>query len=273
MDLITIIGIGGGFLAILLSALWEGTELSHLVHPAAMLIIAGGTLGATAACYSLAEMLCLVKSSKEVIKKTSVEPADLIRILFELATLSRREGVLAMEHHQLSVDMPLLKRGIRLVVDGTAPELLKDLLLAELSTSEAALKRQGGIFQTAGGFAPTMGIIGTVVGLVHVLGNLAEPALLGKAIAGAFLATLYGIGVANLVLLPLAKKMHFRAAQEFEVGSLVVEGLVSIQHGDNPRLVQEKLLALVSEEDRARVVVPSAEEATKKGGGSGAKAR
>ncbi|MBI2434831.1 MAG: MotA/TolQ/ExbB proton channel family protein [Candidatus Hydrogenedentes bacterium] len=258
MDLISLVGIVGGVAAILLSAILEGSELAALVHPAAMLLIAGGTIGATIACYSMEEILSITKSTMEAVKRASVEPEVLIATLGELATLGRREGLLVLEHYPLKLDNILLKRGIRLLVDGTAPEVLKDILVTQVATQEAQAKMQASIYQTAGGFAPTMGIIGTVVGLVHVLSNLSEPEMLGHAIAGAFLATLYGIGVANLVFLPLAKKLHYRAHQEAEVGLLIVEGLVSIQSGDNPRFIQEKLMSLIHEEKRGRVLAVQA---------------
>jgi chemotaxis protein MotA len=124
------------------------------------------------------------------------------------------------------------------------------MFISEIVTQEAKAKMQASIYQTAGGFAPTMGIIGTVMGLVHVLGNLSDPDSLGHSIAGAFLATLYGIAVANLLFLPLAKKLQYRAHQEVEIGMMIVEALVSIQSGDSPRMVQEKLISLIEQEKR-----------------------
>jgi chemotaxis protein MotA len=263
MDPITIIGIGGGIGAVLLSAIMEGTELSALVHPAAALLITFGTIGATIACYAFDEVKGIIGSTAQAIKKNSVDPEVLFETFGELATLARREGLLVLENHPIKIDNHLLKRGIRLVVDGTDPELLKDILITEVATQEAKMKMQSSIYQTAGGFAPTMGIIGTVVGLVHVLSNLSEPDKLGHAIAGAFLATLYGIASANLIFLPLAKKLHYRAKQESEVGLLIVEGLVSIQSGDNPRMVQEKLMSLIHEEKKARLIAKQQAAAVK----------
>jgi chemotaxis protein MotA len=263
MDPITIIGILGGFSAILLSAVLEGTHLGALFHPAAMLLIAGGTLGATSACFSMSEMLGLIKSTMETIKKPSSHPKELFEAFSEMATVARREGVLALEQLSTRYSNDFLRRGIQLLVDGTSPELLKDILTSALATEETKLKTQASIYAAAGGFAPTMGIIGTVIGLVHVLGNLSEPEKLGHSIAGAFLATLYGIGLANLVLLPLGKKIGFRAHQEVELGFIAIEGLISIQSGDNPRTVQQKILALIPRAEHGHLRAAQSDDSEK----------
>jgi chemotaxis protein MotA len=244
MDPITIVGIVGGFAAVLISAVWEGTHLGALVNPSAAFIIFGGTVGATVSCYSFAEILSLFSTITLTFKGSSCSVGDLFQTFGELATLARRDGLLVLENHPIKINNAMLKRGIKLLVDGTEPSLLKDLLTTELATSDQRLKCQASILQTAGGFSPTMGIIGTVMGLVHVLGNLSDPGKLGPAIAVAFLATLYGIGFANLVLLPLGKKLMYVA-----MGLLIIEGLIAIQSGDNPRVVQEKLLSFVDEKE------------------------
>jgi chemotaxis protein MotA len=263
MDPITIVGIVGGFVAIMVSAIWEGAHLSSLVHPAAALLIAGGTLGATAACFSMEEMMGLMRSTPQTLKKPSSHPKELYDAFSEMATVARREGVLALENLSTKYTNEFLRRGIQLLVDGTSPELLKDILTSSLVTEETKLKTQASIYAAAGGFAPTMGIIGTVIGLIHVLGNLSEPEKLGASIAGAFLATLYGIGLANLVLLPLGKKIGFRAHQEVELGLITIEGLISIQSGDNPRTVQQKILSLIPRAEHDHIGAVQAEDSEK----------
>ena len=247
MDPISIIGIVGAITALLVSAMWEGTSPLALVNPSAFLIITGGTLGATIACYSTAEVLTLLTTIKYAFIKRGYTISNIFETFGELATLARRDGLLVLEHHPINIDSTLLKRGIRLVVDGTEPNLLKDLLSSELATMEEKSKTQAGILQSAGGFAPTMGIIGTVIGLVNVLGSLANPDDLGPLIATAFLATLYGIASANILFLPLGKKLQYVTKQDTQMGLLIIEGLISIQSGDNPRMVQEKLLSLIDE--------------------------
>ncbi|MDX9972337.1 MAG: flagellar motor protein [FCB group bacterium] len=247
MDPITIVGIGGGTLIILIAAVLEGANLIHLMSPTAAMIILGGTTGATMACYSLDEMKEIVASTRMAFRKPPFDMSQVIETFVELATLVRREGLLMLENYPVKIDSPLLKRGLQLMVDGTDPNMLKDMLATQIAVQENQAKTQASIWQTAGGFAPTMGIIGTVIGLVHVLGNLSEPAGLGEAISVAFLATLYGIGTAYLVFLPLGKKMTFVAKQNVQLAELVVEGITSIQTGENPRVIEEKLYSYLDE--------------------------
>lgn len=247
MDPISIIGIVGAFISILVCALWEGTSPFALINLPAMFIIAGGTTCATITCFSMEEVAKLFSSLRFAFFKRGYTVEDIFDTFGELATLARRDGLLVLEHHPINIDSVLLKRGVRLVVDGTDPNLLKELLSGELATMEEKAKSQASILAAAGGFAPTMGIIGTVMGLVNVLGNLDNPDELGPLIAGAFLATLYGIASANVVFLPLGKKLGFVAKEDTQAGLLIIEGLISIQSGDNPRMVQEKLLSLIDE--------------------------
>ncbi len=247
MDPISIIGIVGAIIAILVSAMWEGTSPLALVNFPAALIITGGTLGATCTCFTMEEVVSLFSTIKYAFVKRGYTIEQIFETFGELATLARRDGLLVLEHHPIDIDSVLLKRGVRLVVDGTEPNLLKELLTGELATMEEKFKSQASILAAAGGFAPTMGIIGTVMGLVNVLGSLENPDELGPLIATAFLATLYGIFSANVIFLPLGKKLAFYAKEETQMGLMIIEGLISIQSGDNPRMVQEKLLSLVDE--------------------------
>lgn len=247
MDPISLIAMIVGVGSVLTAAVLEGTKLGSLVQFSAMLIIAGGTSGATLTCYSLEEVVMLFSTILRVVKKPSCAPGDIYMSFGEMATLARREGLLVLEHHPIKVESVLLKRGIRLLVDGVEAGALKDILIEQIVTEEQRMKTQAGILQTAGGFAPTMGIIGTVLGLIMVLGNLSDPSQIGPAISVAFLATFYGIASANLILLPLGKKLAYVARIEAQLGLLIVEGVLSIQAGDNPRMVQEKLLSLIHE--------------------------
>ena len=250
MDPISLIGIVGGIGLMLLAAILEGTHLSSLFAPTALLIIGGGTFGATITCFSLEELLSLRTGIKVAFAKPAQTAEELYVLMGDFATVARREGLLALESRVAGIEYPLLKRGLRLMVDGTDPGLLKDLLITEIAMTEEKMKTQASIFAVAGGFAPCMGIIGTVMGLIHVLGNLSNPDALGPAIAVAFLATLYGIAFANCIFLPLGKKMVFVAKQGTQLDLMIVEGLISIQSGDNPRLVQEKLISFIEMEKR-----------------------
>lgn len=259
MDPISLLAIVFAVASILSAALIEGTKLSALMAPTAMMIITGGTLGATATCYSLEELLKLFSTFPRVLKKPSCTPIDIYEAFGEMANLARREGLLVLEHHPIKVDSPLLKRGIRLLVDGMEAGALKDILIEQIVTEEQKMKVQASILATAGGFAPTMGIIGTVLGLVMVLGNLENADELGPSIAVAFLATLYGISSANLLFLPLGKKMQFVAKIEATLGLMIVEGVLSIQAGDNPRMVQEKLMSLIDSSKWPLLQAPQAD--------------
>lgn len=249
MDPVTLIGIVFGMGMILAGALLEGGHIEGLIGETAFIIVIGGTIGATIACYSMKDLKGLVPATMMAFKKPSVDLTQIFEIFGELAVLARREGILVLENHPIPINSELLKRGVHLVVDGTDPNLLKDMLTTQLATSELRVKNMASVWATAGGFAPTIGIIGTVLGLVHVLSNLSEPDKLGGAIAVAFLATLYGVGSANLIYLPLSKKMNYVGKSETQAGLVVIEGLVSIQSGDNPRVVQEKLKCYIEEQE------------------------
>lgn len=247
MDPITIVGIVGGILVCMIAAVWEGGNLLHLMEPSAAFLILGGTAGATLASFPLSQIKEVMACTKWAFRRQPYELSTIVEVFVELATLVRREGLLMLENHPVKIDHPLLKRGLQLMVDGTDPNTLKEMLATQIATAEHDLKIGSSIWQTAGGFSPTIGIIGTVMGLVHVLGNLSNPDDLGPAISVAFMATLYGIAVANIFCLPIAKKIASVAKVDAQVGELVVEGITSIQMGENPRIIEEKLLSYLDE--------------------------
>jgi chemotaxis protein MotA len=173
-------------------------------------------------------------------------PTEMIQVLVRFAEKARREGLLALEDELASVDNAFVKKGMQLVIDGTDAELVRSILETELNFIQERHHKGAAILEAAGGYAPTMGIIGTVMGLVNVLGNLSNAESLGPAIATAFIATLYGIGLANLMFLPLAGKLKNRSANEVLVYEVALEGILSVQSGDNPRIVEEKLKAFLA---------------------------
>ena len=178
----------------------------------------------------------------------SAEPPDLrgqVDDLVGYAERARRDGLLALEEELEQIDDEYLKKGLQLVVDGTDPDLVRDILEAEIEGMTARHRKGAEPFDKAGGFAPTMGIIGTVMGLVHVLGNLSQPNTLGPAISGAFIATLYGVGSANVIFLPVAGRLQGLSNEEIDLRTLTVEGVLAIQAGDNPRVVADKLAAFL----------------------------
>ncbi len=249
MDLATILGIVLGFGALIAAFVLEGGHLSSLIGITAYMIIFGGTFGATMTSYGLKDMLGLPKLIMKAVKTPPDRRALLVEEIVKLAEIARRDGLLALENHP--IEDPFLKKGIMLVVDGTDAELTEQILYADVEAMEQRHARGYGIFQTMGGFAPTMGIIGTVMGLVHVLSSLKDPESLGPAIAVAFLATLYGVATANLLWLPLHNKLKLRSKEEVAEKQLIIEGVLGIQAGENPRMLREKLLVHLPPQARA----------------------
>lgn len=249
MDLATILGIVLGFAALLVAFVLEGGHLTSLLGITAYMIVFGGTFGATLTSYALKDMLALPKLIMKAMKTPPDRRPLLVEEIVKLAEIARRDGLLALENHP--IEDPFLKRGIMLVVDGTDAELTEQILHADIEAMEQRHARGYSIFQTMGGFAPTMGIIGTVMGLVHVLSSLKDPDSLGPAIAVAFLATLYGVASANLLWLPLHNKLKLRSKEEVAEKQLIIEGVLGIQAGENPRMLREKLLVHLPPQARA----------------------
>jgi chemotaxis protein MotA len=184
----------------------------------------------------------------------AAEPPDMrgqLDRLVSLADKARREGLLALDAQLSEIDDKFTRNALQLVVDGTDPEMVHAILEAEVEGMEARHHAGAAPFEKAGGFAPTMGIIGTVLGLVHVLENLAAPSTLGPSISAAFIATLLGVGAANVIFLPIANRLKAISAEEAELRMMTVEGILSIQAGDNPRLVSEKLMSYVPPAQRS----------------------
>ncbi len=184
-------------------------------------------------------------------------PTKLVDSIVKLAERARREGLLALEDAVKTVEHPFLKRGLQLAIDGTDPEELNDILHAEITAKKKADKAGSKLFENMGGYAPTIGIIGTVMGLVHVLANLDKPQTLGPAISSAFVATLWGVLSANVIWLPIASRLGRLSAVEAEEMELVVDGVLAIQAGSNPRLVAQKLRSLLPPDEARKAEAAS----------------
>lgn len=246
MDLSSIIGIILGFGMLLAAYVLEHGMLSALLQPTAAMIVFGGTLGAVMTSFSMDDVKQAPKLFKIMFTEKKYEVNDLIGILCGFAEKARREGLLSLERETANIDDEFLRQGIQLVVDGTDPALVRDILETQIDFTEQRHKIGADIFESAGGYSPTMGIIGTVMGLVQVLGNLSNPDELGPAIAVAFIATLYGVAFANLAWLPIGHKLKLKSKQERFMREIALEGILSIQAGDNPSIVREKLRAFLS---------------------------
>jgi len=241
MDLSTIIGIVLGISSLVVAYVLEGGSVGALLQPTAAMIVFGGTIGAVVLSYSFKDLANFPKYLKILFSGRSMDFASTYHTLTENAEKARREGLLSLEQHLESVNDLYLRKGLQLIVDGTDPELTRTILENEISAMEARHKVGISMFEAAGGYSPTMGIIGTVMGLVHVLGNLSNPDALGPSIAMAFIATLYGVGSANLLWLPMGAKLKNKSTQEVMLRELVLDGIISIQAGENPSLLREKL--------------------------------
>jgi chemotaxis protein MotA len=262
MDKTTLPGIIFALICLLGGAMMEGTEPTKLLTLPAFVIVIGGTIGAALISFPLATAIAIPKLFQIAIKDAPHDLSHVVETFVKLADRARREGLLALEQEAGNLE-PFTRRGIQMVVDGSDPTLVREILEADIETMRERHRPGAGFFEAMGGFAPTMGIIGTVMGLVHVLENLSEPDKLGPLIAGAFLATLYGIFFANGIFLPLAAKLKAKSGEEAHLKQLVVEGVLAVQSGDNPRVVREKLDAYLPPALRGNA-------ANAKGGAAGA---
>jgi chemotaxis protein MotA len=241
LDVGAIVGLALALGAILGSTLMEGGSLQALISPSALVLVVGGTLGATIVSMGLPEVLALPRLLRELLRARPYDPQATIARLVALAQKARREGLLSLEGEIAELDEPFLARGLQMVVDGSDVEAVRSVLETDIAFMQRRHSVGAQVFETAGGYAPTMGIIGTVMGLIHVLSNLSDAEKLGPAIATAFLATFYGIASANVFWLPIATRLKAKTRQEVDERELLLEGVLSIQSGDNPSVVRDKL--------------------------------
>jgi chemotaxis protein MotA len=246
MDLATLVGLIFGVVCIISSFLLEGGKINALMSYTAAMIVLGGTIGATSVSFTVADLKRAPGLFAIAFKDQTYDSPKMIQNIVNFATQARREGVLSLESNIEQLDDSFLKMGLQMIIDGIETSVLRDLMENEVYYMEQRHERGISVFETAGGYAPTMGIVGTVMGLVHVLGNMSTPDALAPAIAVAFIATLYGIGTANLLWLPMAAKLKVRNSEEILYRSLAVEGLLAIQEKENPNFIKEKLTLFLS---------------------------
>lgn len=254
MDFATVGGIALGFGGLIMGILIEGAALKSFFGISALIIIFFGTFGATMVSFSLKQLKELPRIVKHAFIQKEFDAAGVIATLVSFAEKARREGLLVLEDDAQKLDDKFLQKGIQLVVDGTDMELVRSIMNTELSFLETRHKVGENMFMTLGGFAPTLGIIGTVMGLVFVLQKgVEDPEAAVHGIATAFLATLYGICSANLIFIPIANKLKLKSQEEVLLREIMIEGILSIQAGDNPRIVEEKLKAFLPPAQREGV--------------------
>ncbi len=241
MDLTTIIGLLIGFSMILIAFVIEGGDPLGLLQLTASMIVFGGTVGAVMVSFPMSEIKKALSMSKHIFTQKEYNEIDIINQLANLSEKARKDGLLSLEQDTQTNPNPLIRKGLSLVVDGIETEVIKDILVRETFLHENEFHTAATVFESAGGYSPTMGIIGTVMGLISVLSSLEDPGELGHKIALAFIATLFGVGFANLVWLPFANKIKVKGKKEKMINDLIIEGLLSIQAGENPRIIKEKL--------------------------------
>ncbi len=245
MDPASLGGIAFAFSMVLLSIFLEGSSPMSVVMPAPMILVIGGTLGAGLASGTLKDATRAFGSLKHWMAFKKPDPDATVQTIVGLADKARREGLLSLEDAARGVEDEFLKGGLQAAIDGTDPDDLRAMLEDRITSKRAQDKTSAKYFTNMGGYAPTIGIIGTVVSLVHVLENLSEPSEIGHMIAGAFVATLWGLLTANLLWLPIGARIARCSDIEAQHMELAVEGLLAIQAGANPRLVGQRLRSLL----------------------------
>ena len=241
MDITSIGGLVFAIVCILGGQAIEGGHAGSLAQATAAIIVIGGTIGACAVAFPMADFMKGMKMGKMAFTSKKNDSAELIKQVVDLASVARREGVLALEQKLTEIKEPFLKRAVGFLVDGVDASIARDALETEIHHEFDGGSVAAKVWESAGGFAPTVGILGAVLGLIHVMENLSDPSKLGGGIATAFVATVYGVGSANLLFLPIANKLKRKLALEKDRKTLIAEGVLSIQAGLNPRVLEEKL--------------------------------
>ncbi len=248
MDLASLIGTFLGISAVVGGQVLEGGHVSQIMQGTAALIVLGGTLGAMLVSFPQDDIVRAFKMIPVIYKKVDLDVRPLIDEIIRIATIARKEGVLAVEGQRDSIKDPLFKKTVKFVIDGFEPSTVKEIIDTEIYMAFEDEEAAGKVWEGAGGYAPTIGIIGAVLGLIHVMSIMnSDPNGIGGGIAVAFVATVYGVGIANLILIPWGTKLKRKAAQRMIAKEVVKLGVVGIQEGLNPHFLQEKLEVFVEE--------------------------
>jgi len=250
MDLATFIGIVLGVLLIILAIFMTG-DIFSFIHPGSMMIVLGGTFAATLVHFPLSTILEVVSITKNAFFLKQESPSIVIDTMVELAERARREGILAIEKSLYKISDPFMRNGIQLAVDGSDPEIIRNIMENELANLVSRHKTGHSVLHAMGIFSPAFGMIGTLIGLINMLKALDDPAKIGVGMATALITTFYGALAANLIFLPMEGKLKNRTADEVLKREMVIEGILAIQSGDNPRIVRGKLMTFIAPRLRA----------------------
>ena len=247
MDKASIGGVLLAIVGILAGLLMEGGNLGQILQPTAALIVFGGTLGAVLLQFPLSTVVAAFRSLAHVFAAPRKQNDELIKLLLSFANKARRQGVVSLDADLQTIQDPFLKRSLMLAVDGTEPSDLRKIMRVSLDSTIEHEERLPMVFESAGGFSPTIGILGAVLGLIQVMQHLDNMQAVGRGIAVAFVATIYGVGIANLFFLPFAGKMRIRIHDGQQRREMMLEGVVSILEGMNPRMLEVKLAGFLND--------------------------
>ena len=254
MDITTLLGIASG-MGLVLMAIVQGGGVGIFVNVTAMMITIGGTIGATLINFPLPKVVGVAGVIKKAFLHKQVPPERVIRTLVEFAGIARREGLLGLENRLSELEDIFLQKGVQLAIDGTAMETIRDILRIALDSLESRHKEGQAILTAMGTYAPAFGMIGTLIGLIQMLRKMDDPSMIASGMATALITTFYGALMANLICLPLAGKLKVRSEEEVMNKELVIEGIMAIQSGDNPRIVEERLKSFLSPRLRKKAEV------------------
>ena len=241
MDLLSVIGLILGLAAILGGQAMEGGHASSLANAPAVLIVLGGTVGAAMLQTQMSIFMQSLKMMTWVFLPPKQAGDVMVQKIMEWSNIARKEGLLGLETIAETETDPFARKGLQLLVDGSEPEVIRRVMEVEMDAKEHGENQSAKVFEAMGGYCPTIGIIGAVMGLIHVMENLADPSKLGAGIATAFVATIYGVGLANLIFLPIASKLKSLVHERTKLHEMMVEGIISIAEGENPRNIETKL--------------------------------
>ncbi len=252
MDIASLLGIVLGLVMLVFGIITNAGigGFGRYIDPASAIITFGGAFAATLASYSLSDYIAGLKSFTLIFKTTAMNASEMIQKIIELSNVARKEGLLSLEESAADVDEPFLKKGILLIVDGTDPDLVRAIMETELVNVDSRHKKLISFWDTLGAMGPAWGMIGTLVGLVNMLYNMDDAGAIGPAMAVALITTLYGSLLANWICTPVANKLKDNNAAEMTLKEVMIEGLLSIQAGENPRVIEEKLKSFLAPKDR-----------------------
>jgi chemotaxis protein MotA len=245
MDVTTVVGLVVGIGAVLVSFLMEGGHMSSLLQAPAMILVICGTIGASIITTPFHHLKSLPKLFRIILFEKQLNPQQLVEIIYDLAQKSRKNGLLSLEKEMENIKDSFMRKAIQLAIDGFETNKIREILEIEMSYIEERHKVGAVFFQKMGGFSPTLGIIGTVLGLIHALGNMESSSSMAASIASAFIATLWGVSLANLIYLPISDKLKAKHQEEALYLEIICEGVLSLAMGDNPRVIRMKLVSFL----------------------------